>query len=192
MEKRVLLAVGLSFVVLFGFNILFPPAKRPTPLPRAHLARPQARRRRQAPRHRRRQSVERSVAPAPAAPAAPAAQTLVGDTAERQIVVENDAVRAMFSTRGGVLTSWRLKQYAENGAPLELVPASAPPGSPKPFTLVTDDPGVNAALAQALFKPSADIARRDGRPGHADVRVPRRQRPVGAQGVLVLAARSRT
>ena len=35
------------------------------------------------------------------------------------------------------------------------MPASAPPGSTKPFTLITDDAGVNAALAQALFKPSA-------------------------------------
>jgi YidC/Oxa1 family membrane protein insertase len=155
MEKRVLLAVGLSVAVLIGFNILFPPVKRPTPAatnsagttpgapPAADAKTPAA------------AEVERSGAPPAAAAAAPAAQTLVGDTAEHQIVVENEAVRATFSTRGGVLTSWLLKHYAENGAPLELVPANAPAGSTKPFTLITDDQGVNAALAQALFKPSA-------------------------------------
>ena len=155
MEKRVLLAVGLSVAVLIGFNILNPPVKRPTPAatsaPGAAAGTPPAAGATAAPAT----EVERGVAPAPAAPAAPAAQTLVGDTVERQIVVENEAVRATFSTRGGVLTSWLLKHYAEKGAPLELVPTSAPPGSTKPFTLITDDAGVNAALAQALFKPSA-------------------------------------
>jgi len=154
MEKRVLLAVGLSVAVLIGFNILNPPVKRPTPAatsaPGAAAGTAPA-----AGATAAATEVERSVAPAIPAPAAPAAQTLVGDTTERQIVVENEAVRATFSTRGGVLTSWLLKNYAEKGAPLELVPASAPPGSTKPFTLITDDAGVNAALAQALFKPSA-------------------------------------
>ena len=188
MEKRVLLAVGLSVAVLIGFNILFPPVKRPTPAatsapgaaagtpPAASATAPAA------------TEVERSVAPASAAPPAPAAQTLVGDTAERQIVVENEAVRATFSTRGGVLTSWLLKHYAENGAPLELVPASAPPGSTKPFTLITDDAGRECRARAGAVQTQRSIARCEGRPRHADAGVPRRQRPVGAQGVLLLAA----
>ncbi len=158
MEKRVLLAVGLSVAVLIGFNVLFPPVKRPPPTatsaPGAAAAPPTASPSTAAGAA----DVERGSTPAtatPAAPAAPAAQTLVGDTAERQIVVENGAVRATFSTRGGVLTSWRVKHYAENGEPLELIPTTAPAGSPKPFTLVTDDKAVNDALGQALFKPSA-------------------------------------
>ena len=61
-------------------------------------------------------------------------------------VVENDAVRATFSTRGAVITSWRLKRYAENGQPLDLVPHNVPAGLAKPFALTTDDPGVNAVL----------------------------------------------
>jgi YidC/Oxa1 family membrane protein insertase len=152
MEKRVFLAVGLSVAVLLAWTLVFPPPKRPDattttvpptaaptakPAPGTELERPGA-------------------APAATTPAPPAAQTLVGDAAEHQIVVENDAVRATFSTRGGVLTSWRLKHYAENGAPLELVPEKAPANASRPFTLVTDDQAVNATLAQALFKPSAD------------------------------------
>ena len=108
MEKRVLLAVGLSVAVLIGFNWFFSPIKRPTPAATSgSAAAPSA----TSPSTPAAAEVERETAPA-AAPAAPAAQTLVGDTVDRPIVVENAAVRATFSTRGGVLTSWRLKHYA--------------------------------------------------------------------------------
>ena len=194
MEKRVLLAVGLSVAVLLGFNVAVsagqaadagghertrhrgaPSATSPstpaaTDVERGPRRQPPRRQRLQRPLRRRSSAIPPNG----------------------EIVVENEAVRATFSTRGGVLTSWRLKHYAENGAPLELIPANAPAGSTKPFTLVTDDQAVNAALAQALFKPSADVARCDRRSGDSDARIPRRQRPVGAQGVLVLARRSRT
>ena len=149
MEKRVFLAVILSVAVLIGFNALFMPKPPERPVatnaagtsPAAQPARPAG-------------ADEKPAASTPE-PRAPAAQTLVGDTEDRQVVVENSAVRATFSTRGGVLTSWRLKNYAENGAPLDLIPEKAPAGSVRPFTLVTDDQAVDATLAQALFKPSA-------------------------------------
>ena len=192
MEKRVLLAVGLSVAVLIGFNILFPPVKRPTPAatsapgaaagtpPAAGATAPAA------------TEVERSVAPASAAPAAPAAQTLVGDTAERQIVVENEVVRATFSTRGGVLTSWLLKHYAENGAPLELVPARCAAGIDEALHADHRRPGRECRARAGAVQTECSIARCEGRPCHADAGVPRRQRTVGAQGVLLLAARNRT
>jgi YidC/Oxa1 family membrane protein insertase len=81
----------------------------------------------------------------------------IQDGAERDIVVESDAVRAVFTTRGGVLKSWRLKRYADpEGDPLELVPTTMPAGSPLPFTLTTGDEAVDRSLSHALFKPSAD------------------------------------
>ena len=47
--------------------------------------------------------------------------------AEQDIVVENPAVTAIFSTRGAVLKSWRLKNYRDGlGAPLELIPQNVP------------------------------------------------------------------
>jgi YidC/Oxa1 family membrane protein insertase len=150
MEKRVLLAVGLAFIVLYGWQILFPPPKPQPPEARPTPSAAPAQTPAAAP------NLEQSAKTvAPVAPA-PAAQPLVADASERDIVVENDAVRATFSTRGGVLTSWRLKRYAENGGPLDLVPARAPAGSAKPFTLKLDDVAVTTTLSQALFKPSAD------------------------------------
>jgi YidC/Oxa1 family membrane protein insertase len=151
MEKRVFLAIGLSVAVLIGFSVIFPPPKQPAPTTQgAPAPGGQA-----APAPAGGPEVERSQSPAPVAAVAPTTQPLVGDSAEHQVVFENEAVRATFSTRGGVLTSWRVKHYAENGAPLDLVPSAVPAGSQKPFTLVTDDQAVNAVLSQALFKPSA-------------------------------------
>ena len=58
---------------------------------------------------------------------------------ERDIVVENDAVRAVFTNRGGVLKSWMLKRYKDhNGGPLDLVPQIVR-GAPRPFSLLVDD-----------------------------------------------------
>ncbi len=157
MEKRVLLAVVLSFVVLYGYQALFPPPK-PAP-PGAQPSKPAT-------------PAQRST-PGPAAPApppvettsAPAAETLVTDAAEREIVVENASVRAVFTTRGAVLKSWRLKKYQDAGrAPLEIVPQDLPQGSLRPLTLTVDDARVSTTLAQALFRPSSERLDVNGRP----------------------------
>jgi YidC/Oxa1 family membrane protein insertase len=167
MEKRVLLAFVLSVIVLYGFQALFPPPKpRPAegqgPGPAAAGA--------------GQQSAEAGTpgSPVPAspkpalpetAPASPAssAQPLIGDGQERDVVVENDAVRAVFSNRGAVLKSWRLKRYfADNGSPLDLVPERAPAGSPRPFTLTVDDEAVNATLARAIYQTSEDALKATG------------------------------
>ena len=152
MEKRVLLAVVLSFLVLYGYQVLFPPPK-PQPQPTSGTPAPAQ----QLPGA---QPVERPAAPPSAPPPAepaPAAAPVVSDSAERDVVIENDAVRAVFTTRGAVLKSWRLKRYTgPDGRPLDLVPERAPAGSRRPFSLSVGDATVDAMLSQALFKPSTD------------------------------------
>ena len=152
MEKRVLLAVVLSFIVVWGFQVAFPPPRPdrpeqpvssdPAPGPRPADAPPQA----------------EAPPPAVAAPVEPpAAEALVADTEAREIVVENGHVRATFSTRGGVLTSWQLRQYfTDDGRPLDIVPERAPADAPRPFSLTVEDPAVNSRLADALFKPDVE------------------------------------
>src|SRR5688500_13453750 len=152
MKKRVLLAIVLSFVVLYGYQAIFPPPE-PPPVPSTT------------------QGATGAPAAAAAAPGAPAAQTppaaeaveqpstaapLVADTAERDITFENGSVRAVFSTRGAAIKSWRLKKYL-NAAnePLELVPQDAPAGLPRPFTLSVEDAALSKTLAAALYRPSA-------------------------------------
>ncbi|HXG54495.1 MAG TPA: membrane protein insertase YidC [Vicinamibacterales bacterium] len=152
MEKRVLLAVVLSFVVLYGYQAIFPP---PKPVPAAtQVQQPAAAGQQAQPGN---PPIEAATPTSVgAAPAQPAAAPLVADAAERDIVMENESVRAIFTTRGGALKSWRLKKYQDGARePLELIPQNPPAGQPRPFTLAVDDPGVSATLGQALFRPSA-------------------------------------
>jgi YidC/Oxa1 family membrane protein insertase len=149
MEKRVFLAIFLSFLVLAAYQAYFAPA---TPAPGSpETGAPAA----------------STPAASPATSPAPSSETgaatpivtaspLVADTAARDIVVETDTVRAVFSTAGATLRSWTLKRYLEGGEPLEFVPVDVPDTFPRPFTLSTNDPGISKTLATAFFKPSAE------------------------------------
>ena len=102
------------------------------------------------------------------APVLPAeiAAVQVGDSAARDIVVESELVRAVFANRGGELVSWQLKAYQDDhGGPVELIPPEVAPGQAWPFSLVLPgDPGTTATLDQALFRPSSDRIRVGGDP----------------------------
>lgn len=151
MEKRVLLAVVLSFVVLYGYQAIFPPPKPVTPAAQGPAPAAAGQ-----PAQPVNPPIEATTTTGVgAAPAQPAAAPLVADAAERDIVIENESVRAIFTTRGGALKSWRLKKYQDGARePLELIPQNPPAGQPRPFILTVDDASVSATLGQALFRPS--------------------------------------
>ncbi len=155
MEKRVLLAVILSFVVLYGYQAWVPPPKPvETPVTRAPAP----------PTPSASASQPASTPATPGGPVAgqpvapePQSTPVVADSAERDVTFESESVHAVFTTRGGALKSWRLKKYQDaTRQPLELVPHTVPPGTLRPFTLSVPDPKLSATLAQALFKPSAE------------------------------------
>ena len=150
MEKRVLIAVLLSFLVLYGYTALFPPPKRPVaPKPvAADIATPAA--------SAQSSTASGAEASRSAPPLEPAAAATVAETAERSIVVETDVVRAVFSNRGGVITSWTLKKYpGADGKPVDLVPAALPANQPRPFTLRLGEDKRTALVNSALFRTSA-------------------------------------
>lgn len=144
MEKRVLLAVGLSALVLVIYQALF---VKPTPRPAPAATTTST------------PAGPAETVTAPAAPTTPAAQTIASvraDTAEREIVVESSAVRATFTNRGGLLRSWQLKNYvADNGQLIDLVPPGLPQPQADAFALVAEDAELTQRLAAALFVPSA-------------------------------------
>lgn len=166
MEKRVLIAVVLSFIVLYGYQALVPPPK-PQQRPAGSAATPN-----NAPAQAASAPAGAAPAPSQSAPGAPPAQAaeagsapavLVADSADHDIVVESEAVRAVFGSRGAVLESWRLKHYKDAGGnPLELIPQNVPAGTPRPFTLKLDDAALTGRLQNALFKPSANEIRVTG------------------------------
>jgi YidC/Oxa1 family membrane protein insertase len=159
MEKRVFLAIFLCFVVLAIYQAYFtpsPPPGRPQPAPAAGQA-PTPPASPAQPAQEPERTPPGASKPAATAPSpAPASEPLVADTADRDIAVETESIRAVFSTAGAALKSWKLKAYLDDtGRPLELVPAELPSEFPRPFTMATDDAAVTETLARALFRPSA-------------------------------------
>jgi YidC/Oxa1 family membrane protein insertase len=139
MERRVLIAVLLSFLVLYGYQALFPTPPEPKPAQTSKAATaPKA----SGPTQSNPvASVQGAEQPA-GAPSAPA----------REIEIDNADVHAVFTTRGAVLKSWKLKKYRDDQKqPLEMIAGHAPADSPLPFTLAVDDPALSAKLAAAPF-----------------------------------------
>ena len=142
MERRIFIAVFLSFVVVYAFQALFAPPEPPKP------ADPQAQR--------------------PATPAPPVeqprpstgelavARPLVSEGAEREVVVDTETLRAVFTNRGGRIKQWLLKHYAQDasGRPVDLVPTRLPADQPLPFSLRIDEGALTHTLNNAIYRAS--------------------------------------
>jgi len=154
MEKRLLLAFSLFFLLFYGYQVLVlrPAADRAK---REAAATSAASPSNTAPGGAA--AVEQQpAAPSPAPVSAPAAP-LVAEQSERDIVVETRTVRAVFTNRGARLKSWKLKSYLDlQNRPQELVPTYLNAGEPRPFDLRVDDADATARLRDALFQVSAD------------------------------------
>ena len=146
MERRVLIAILLSFVVLYAYQAL---VVKPAPKPPAGTS-----------------SAAASQSPSPTAtpstapvttPSAPStAAALVGDGAERDVRIETRDVIAVLTNRGARLKSWRLKKYLDQERkPQELVENQLPT-QPLPFTLSTSDAQLDTTLNSALYTVSAE------------------------------------
>jgi YidC/Oxa1 family membrane protein insertase len=156
MERRVLLAIFLAFLVLYVWQAVFvKPVPKPSPgpvgtstsappapgadvngrgsLPAAEASPPVA-------------------SPATAtAPTVPAASALVGETAERDVRVETRDVIAVFTNRGARLKSWRLKHYLDQQRePQELIEQHLDT-HPLPFALRTANDAVTTTINDALY-----------------------------------------
>jgi YidC/Oxa1 family membrane protein insertase len=173
MEKRVLLAVTLSFVVLVLYQTLAPKPK-PGQRPNAATAASATGSTGAASASGATDGSAASATSADGTPlesaAAPASgpQATIADAAEREVVVETRHVRAVFSTRGAVLKSWVLKHYLDNrGKPIDVLPVTTTPSiAAKPFALSTPtDGGLTTRLQQALYKPSVDSLTLNDEPG---------------------------
>src|SRR6187401_2240091 len=156
MERRVLLAITLSFLVLFLFQrFVMPP---PAPVPSAPAATPNQNASATSPAGSPAAPAPGSPAsPAspvsPATPASPAIAATVSEANVREIVVETSKIKAVFSNRGGKIVHWILKEYrTDAGQPLGLVPGGAGTEAIKPFTVTVDDQAVDSRLNDAVYR----------------------------------------
>jgi YidC/Oxa1 family membrane protein insertase len=149
MEKRLLLAIVLSFLILIGYQAFFVkreplPAQTPeqftevqpqpeTPLPKKEPAQIE-----EAP-----QTIE------------PQDFQAISGEGEEQIVVETSLYRAVWSNQGAVLKSWRLKEHKDaEGEDLEIISNQAEARGIFPFSLRTDDPSFDLSINSSYFKAS--------------------------------------
>ena len=130
------------------------------------------------------QTAPAEAKPAPGQPAAPVDLTAVAGQAEKDIVVDTPLYRAVWSNKGAVLKSWKLKKYqsvsgtsiswnklpkliwakltGKGASPqkeslkedLELVPTLAGEIGRYPFSLGLEDAALMASLNGALFEAS--------------------------------------
>jgi YidC/Oxa1 family membrane protein insertase len=171
MERRVFIAIVLSFLVLYVYQTYFAPPPPPSAKPAASSSAPAA----------PAATPSNSIVP-PASSSTPQSdaavssalrepQAVVSDTAEREITVETGKVTAVFTNRGGRLLHWRLKEYQDNrGEPVDLVPGGLSASEALPFSLrVPEDPNLTSRLNDALYRVDGGASRIDATRSPASV-----------------------
>lgn len=144
MEKRLLIAIVLSFLVLFLYQALF--VKKPPVVESPQEIAAQVE-----------QTPEKELPLSQESPSAPAPlkeKTFqpVSETAEEQIVIETSLYRAVWSNKGARLLSWKLKQHKdEQHEDLELVSTQSETIQVYPFSLQSDDTAYDSAVNSALY-----------------------------------------
>jgi len=128
MEKRLLLAIVLSFGVLFLYQLVFKPSQQPVSELAADIEK--------APEQK---PVPKLKVKPPETPTEQEFQAAEAET-EQDIVVDTPLFRAVWNNRGAQLESWQLKEYKDdNQENLELISARSAELGRYPFLLLTDD-----------------------------------------------------
>src|SRR5687768_8978221 len=157
-ERRLILAVALSLLVLTAYQLLFPP---PPPRPAAGAA-PSAS---AVPSGATAPSLPPAASPAapvtmgaaPSAVASPAvaAPARVADDKEWRVELEAADLALVFVNKGARLLSWQLPEFKDRrGKPEEMVRILE--GAVRPLDIETGDPGLDARLQAAPFRVSSE------------------------------------
>ena len=144
MEKRLILAFVLSFVVLYGYQAFFSPPPEPGANPATTIQNPQP-----------------PVAPPVSATSAPAERITAAAPAPKEdvlaekaeeFVVETALYTATVSNAGGVLKSYKLKAYADaEGGPIELISELGGTKLGWPLAIETGDAALDETLSEANY-----------------------------------------
>lgn len=165
MEKRIILAIVLSFLVLILYQAIFvkkPPQSEVRPEEKIQVEK----------------KPEEKILEKETPPPSKVAQEKkveaeeksllqVAAQAEEQILLDTSLYYALWSNRGGILKSWKLKKYKDDKKEdLELVSLHAGEVNKYPFSLETEDPEFNNLINNSLYKSSiAKLKLKDGQKG---------------------------
>src|SRR5262245_27115688 len=146
-ERRLLLALALSLLVMTAYSLLFPTAPRPREAGKASpgaVASP-------SPASPTSPPLE-SPRPAPSAP--PQVPELAA-AAERRVEVSGPDLAVAFTNRGARLLSWGLPRFPDRrGRAEDLVHTAL--GGPRPLDVETEDSAIDAKLKDALSQPTTE------------------------------------
>ena len=165
MERRVFIAVLLSFAVLYSYQALFVPPTPPPAAPTTGTAPASTATGTGSAKAPTQQSSTQAAAPvAPADPVPDVgAEMVIGEAAAREIVVDTKDARIVLTNRGASVVHWELKGYTNaQGAMVDLVPSGLPSDQLTPFTLRVDDERVSKRMQAAIYRVSGDQG------GHVD------------------------
>jgi YidC/Oxa1 family membrane protein insertase len=148
-ERRLLLAVALSLLVLTAYRYFFTPPQAPRPADATATTSPPA------PAPSAASSAPPTAVPPSPSPS-PSAVPTVADERERRVEVDGRELTVAFTNRGARLLSWRLKRFTDRrGRPEEMV--QTVPDGPRPLDVETGDAAIDAKLRTALFRASAEM-----------------------------------
>jgi YidC/Oxa1 family membrane protein insertase len=167
MEKRLILAIVLSFLVIVVFQAIFM-KNRPRPEAQPQLQKP-------AQVEEKAQKTAAEVLPTSPGQA-PQKEEKVAEAqkyeevraqAEENVIIDTPLYQAVWSNRGASLRSWKLKMHKdEQREELELVSNRASEIGRYPFFLETKDAELDKVLNDSLFVPSAPrLTLREGEKG---------------------------
>lgn len=154
MEKRLLIAIVLSFLVLFLYQALFV-KKQPLPesIPESipeKVTKAEEKPVLQLPSESEPQTQAEEDR---TEPEEPTEFQPVSSDREEQVIINTSLYRGVWSNKGGVLRSWRLKKYKDSeGENLELVSTRAEQIATYPFVLATNDPEFDRTINNALYR----------------------------------------
>jgi YidC/Oxa1 family membrane protein insertase len=145
MEKRVIIAFVMSFVVLYAFRTLYSPPKPAEPQQSAQSQAPPA------PAPAQPTPPEVAKGPKPEEPAPNTPRDLQGEKPEN-FAIDTPLYAATISNVGGVLRNFFLKTYKDGeGHPLQLINQMAGDRVGFPLAITTGDKTIDEELAKGVF-----------------------------------------
>ncbi|MBE0460129.1 MAG: membrane protein insertase YidC [Candidatus Aminicenantes bacterium] len=146
MEKRLLLAIFLSFLVLFLYQVLF---VKHEPLPESSEEIVSA-------LEREFQKQEPTQEPSLESHLKEDDFQSISTQLKEDVFIETPLYKAIWSNEGAVLKSWKLKQHkGDNGEDLEIVSFASTELNKYPFSIATDDPYFDKLANTSLYQVSA-------------------------------------
>jgi len=146
-EKRLLIAIVISFLIIFLYQALFVKKEPQTTTPQKTTTQTEPALKKVQPEETFVQETE---------PQEKEEIRPVAGEREQRVTVQTSLYTAEWSNRGAVLKKWTLTEYNDDeGEQMELVSPLSTEINTYPFSLNTEDPDFNESINKALFKSSS-------------------------------------